>query len=277
LLRERVAEAQLGTLTIAAAATEEQLLLAHAPEYLARMLAGEMSEREMRRIGFPWSLPMVERARRSVGATIAACRTVLQQGSLGIAVSLAGGTHHAYADHGEGYCVFNDSVVAARCMQTEGLADRVVVIDLDVHQGNGTAALVANDATIFSFSVHGASNYPFQKETSDLDIALPDGTTDQAYLDALEVGLSEAIERSHADLAIYLAGADPYQDDRLGRLKLTKEGLLARDRLVLDYCQQAGLPIAITMAGGYAHIIVDAVDIHFRTIQLAQRYAQQPD
>ncbi len=266
LLRERVASANLGVLSLPEPADDLQLGRVHTADYIQRMQTGAMSPTEMRRIGFPWSTQMVERSRRSVGATIAACRAALIDG---IAVNLVGGTHHAYANHGEGYCVFNDSMVAARTMQVDGLARRVVVIDLDVHQGNGTAAIATEDESIFTFSIHGAKNYPFHKEHSDLDIALDDGTGDDAYLAALDGGLAEAIERSHADLAIYLAGADPYQDDALGRLSLTKAGLLDRDRMVLEACRAAGLPVAITMAGGYARNIVDSVDIHFQTVVLA--------
>lgn len=267
MLRERAVAEGLGDLTVPEAADDRDILRAHTADYLHRMKTGAMSDREMRQIGFPWSLQLVERSRRSVGATIAACRAALSGD--GIAASLAGGTHHAYADHGEGYCVFNDSVIAARAMQSEGRARRVVIIDCDVHQGNGIAAILAGDATIFSFSIHGAKNYPFRKERSDLDIALEDGTEDAAYLAALETGLRQAIERSRADLAIYLAGADPYEHDRLGRLKVTKAGLLERDRIVLDCCRRAGIPVAITMAGGYARNIADTVDIHVATLRLA--------
>lgn len=267
MLRERAVAEGLGDLIVPEAADDRDILRAHTADYLHRMKTGAMSDREMRQIGFPWSPQLVERSRRSVGATIAACRAALSGD--GIAASLAGGTHHAYADHGEGYCVFNDSVIAARAMQAEGRARRVVIIDCDVHQGNGIAAILAGDATIFSFSIHGAKNYPFRKERSDLDIALEDGTEDAAYLAALETGLHQAIERSRADLAIYLAGADPYEHDRLGRLKVTKAGLLERDRIVLDCCRRAGMPVAITMAGGYARNIADTVDIHVATLRLA--------
>ncbi|HNP72274.1 MAG TPA: histone deacetylase, partial [Kouleothrix sp.] len=191
----------------------------------------------------------------------------------GLAANLAGGTHHAYAGHGEGYCVFNDSAVAARAMQAEGRARRVVIIDCDVHQGNGSAAILAGDDTIYTFSIHGANNFPFHKEQSDLDIALPDGAADEAYLDALDRGLCQAIESSRADLAIYLAGADPFEDDKLGRLKLSKRGLAERDRMVFEYCRGAGLPVAISMAGGYARDIADTVDIHFATVSAAARLA----
>ena len=266
LLRQRVAESGIVTpdqLFVPHAATDTELLRAHDPEYLRRCQAGTLTRQEIRRIGFPWSPEMVARSRRSSGATIEACRAALEDG---VSANLAGGTHHAYADHGEGYCVFNDSAVAARAMQAEGRAARVVIIDCDVHQGNGTAAILARDDTIFTFSIHGAKNFPFHKERSDLDIALDDGVGDAEYLAALDQGLCQAIELSRADLAIYLAGADPFADDKLGRLALSKRGLAARDQMVFEYSRQAGLPVAITMAGGYARAIEDTVDIHFQTL-----------
>ncbi|NJN95440.1 MAG: histone deacetylase, partial [Anaerolineales bacterium] len=183
--------------------------------------------------------------------------------------NLAGGTHHAFYDAGQGFCVFNDSAIAARAMQAEGRAQRVIIIDCDVHQGNGTASILADDPSIFTFSIHGAKNFPFHKERSDLDVELEDGTDDATYLAALEKGLGQALILAQADLAIYLAGADPFAGDRLGRLALTKAGLAERDRLVFDYCQAADLPLAITMSGGYAPQIEDIVDIHFQTIRAA--------
>jgi acetoin utilization deacetylase AcuC-like enzyme len=227
---------------------------------------GELTEKELRRIGFPWSPQMVERSRRSSGATVAAARAALREG---LGVNLAGGTHHAFADRGEGYCVFNDAAIAARAMQSEGLARRVVIIDCDVHQGNGTAKIFEHDPSVFTFSVHGAKNFPFHKETSDLDVALPDGADDATYLAALREALPIALDRAQADLAIYLAGADPYFDDAFGRMKLTKPGLLERDRFVLESCRVLGLPVAITMAGGYAKHVEDTADIHFQTVKLA--------
>jgi acetoin utilization deacetylase AcuC-like enzyme len=209
---------------------------------------------------------MVERSRRTSGATIAAARAALEEGT---AANLAGGTHHAFRDRGEGFCVFNDSAIAARVLQAEGRVRRVLVIDCDVHQGNGTAAIFRDDPTVFTFSIHGANNFPFRKEASDLDVELPDGTGDRIYLDQLERGLGEALARAAADLAIYLAGADPYFDDRLGRLALTKQGLLGRDRMVFEACEQAGVPVAVTMAGGYARDIVDTVEIQFNTLETA--------
>ena len=266
LLRQRVAEARVGELCVPHAASDEELIRAHDAEYVRRVTRGELTERELRRIGFPWSPRMVERSRRSVGATIAASRSALEDS---VSVSLAGGTHHAYADHGEGYCVFNDVAVAARVMQTEERARRVVILDCDVHQGNGTAAIFNGDPTVFTFSIHAAKNFPFHKEASDLDIALSDGTGDEAYLEALARGVDRAIELARADLAIYLAGADPFVDDTLGRLALSKAGLAQRDRCVFERCRAAGLPIAVTMSGGYARNVEDTVDIHFQTVQLA--------
>jgi acetoin utilization deacetylase AcuC-like enzyme len=269
LLRQRVVAeglASAGELVVPHAATDEEILRAHDREYLERVQAGQLTAADERRLGFPWSPQLVERARRSAGATLEACRAALQQG---LAVSLAGGTHHAFRDRGEGYCVLNDSVIAARALQAEGLVRRVVILDCDVHQGNGTAALLADDPTIFTFSIHGAKNYPLRKEQSDLDVALDDRTEDAAYLAALARGVDQALELADAELAIYLAGADPYADDRFGRLALTKEGLAARDRLVLSRCRGVGLLVAITMAGGYARRVEDTVDNHVQTLRLA--------
>lgn len=269
LLRERVDASGLltpGELIVPPPATDVQLLRAHDVDYLARAAAGHLSAAEVRRIGLPWSPELIERARHSVGATIEACRAALADG---VAVNLAGGTHHAFRDHGEGYCVFNDTVVAARTMQAEGRVRRVVVIDLDVHQGNGTAAICRLDPTIYTFSVHGAKNFPLRKEQSDLDVELPDRTGDADYLAALEPALRRAINEARADLAIYLAGADPFEGDRLGRLALTKAGLLERDQIVFEACRAAGLPVAVTLAGGYARDIADTVEIQFNTVRLA--------
>jgi len=269
LLRERVAESDWAgdcELRVPAAATDEEITRAHDLAYLERVQHGQLTRQEVRRIGFPWSPEMVERSRRSAGATIEACRSALDDG---VAVSLAGGTHHAFRDQGEGFCIFNDSVIAARAMQAEGRARRVIVVDCDVHQGNGTATLCAEDASIFTFSIHGAKNFPFRKERSDLDVALEDGTEDRDYLDALQQALERALVASHADLAIYLAGADPWAGDRWGRLGLSKNGLAERDRLVFDACRAAVLPLAVTMAGGYAPRVEDTVDIHYRTVKAA--------
>jgi acetoin utilization deacetylase AcuC-like enzyme len=267
LVRQRVAGSPIGAgLVDPRAATEAEILLAHDGNYVARVAGGTLTPPEIRRIGFPWSPAMVERSRRSSGATLEACRAALADG---IAVNLAGGTHHAFRDRGEGYCVFNDSAIAALAMQAEGRARRVVVVDCDVHQGNGTASILAGDSSVFTFSIHGANNFPFTKESSDLDIELADGTGDEAYLDALRQGLASALGRARPDLAIYLAGADPYGDDRLGRLALTKAGLRQRDRMVLETLAHWGIPTAVMMAGGYARRIEDTVDIHFATVEVA--------
>ena len=212
---------------------------------------------------------MVERSRRSAGATICACRSALSNG--GVAANLAGGTHHAFRDRGEGFCVFNDAAVAARAMQAEGRARRILVVDCDVHQGNGTASILAGDNSIFTFSIHGARNFPFAKESSDLDIELPDGCSDDAYLTHLDDGLSTAFDLARPELVIYLAGADPYRDDRLGRLGLSFAGLAERDRRVFARCQAQDVPVAIAMAGGYARQIDDTVAIHASTIRLARQ------
>ena len=251
-------------------ANDAQIRFAHSADYQERVVRGELSEKEIRRIGFPWSPELVERSRRSVGGTIAACRAALHEG---IAVNLAGGTHHAHPNFGSGYCLLNDCAIAARVVQAENLAQRIVILDCDVHQGDGTAAIFSSDPSVFTFSIHGAGNFPFHKKASDLDLALEDGTSDQEYLQALEEGLAQAFTRFSADLAIYLAGADSYFDDRLGRLALSKEGLTRRDQLVFRYCQGAGLPVAIVMAGGYGRDVADTVDIHHGTVGLAAKIA----
>ena len=270
LLRETLAASGIvpgHDFLVPAAATFTELARAHAPDYVQRVEEGALTAAEGRAIGFPWSREMVERSKRSSGATIAACRAALQDG---VAANLAGGTHHAFYDRGEGYCVFNDAAIAARAMQAENHVGHVLIIDCDVHQGNGTTSIAAADHSLFTFSIHGARNYPFRREVpSDLDIDLPDGTQDAEYLTALRTGLEELFARSQPQLVIYLAGADPFEDDRLGRLKLSKQGLLQRDEMVFAACLQRGLPVAIAMAGGYARNIADTVEIHANTIRLA--------
>ena len=266
LLRDRIADSALMAscdLEIAPAADDQQLELVHSGDYIRRVVRGELSAVDQRRIGFPWSPAMVERARRSVGATIAAAASALERG---FAASLAGGTHHAFADSGQGYCVFNDCCVAARWVQRQGLARRVAIVDLDVHQGNGSAAIAADDPNLFTFSIHCAANFPFRKSASKFDLELPAGTTDGPYLAALEQALAPAFERFAPDLVLYVSGADPFADDRFGKLKLSKPGLVARDRTVYEYFRTMGIPVAATMAGGYARRIEDLVEIHFGTI-----------
>lgn len=274
MLRERVVAARLVAeerLCVPEAAEDSQLALAHDFDYIERVRLGRLTDEEQRKIGFPWSPAMVERSRRSSGATIEACREALVSGW---GVNLAGGTHHAFRDRGEGYCIFNDSAVALRQMQAEGRIRRGLIVDCDVHQGNGTAKILEDDPTLFTFSIHNQKNYPLRKERSDLDVGLPDGVDDTTYLDALEPALRESFARAGADLVVYLAGADPYFGDRLGRFALTKFGLAERDRMVFDFCQTAGLPVAISMAGGYAHRVEDIVDIHFQTVDAASRRAE---
>lgn len=272
LLRERLAASGAfppEAFCIPPAATFTELTRAHAPDYVERVERGELSPAEIRAIGFPWSTAMVERSKRSSGATIAACRAALDGD--GVGANLAGGTHHAFYDRGEGFCVFNDTAVAARAMQAEGRVERVLVIDCDVHQGNGTASILAGDQSIFTFSIHGARNYPFRREfPSDLDIDLPDGTRDQEYLAALQGGLATAFRDGRPELVIYLAGADPYEDDRLGRLKVSKAGLRSRDEMVFAACRSHGAAVAISMAGSYARQIEDTVDIHATTVLCAR-------
>jgi len=269
LLRMRISE-QLGDqpvdLQIPEPASDENILRVHDSEYVRRLINGELTDKEIRRIGLPWSPQIVRRTRYSVGATIAACRAALDEG---VAVNLGGGTHHAFRDHGQGYCWLNDTAIASRAMQAEDLVRNVLILDCDVHQGNGTAAILKDDPTIFTFSIHGKNNFPYHKETSDLDVELEDGTDDAAYLEALDKGIIRSLETFTADLVIYLAGADPYKDDRFGRLALTKAGLAQRDRLVFEHLANTGLPAAVTMAGGYARNVQDAVDINFQTIQSA--------
>jgi acetoin utilization deacetylase AcuC-like enzyme len=267
MLRERVARDGIcgpGELRTPRAITDTEILRAHAPDYLERVVSGVLTDKEVRRIGFPWSERMVERSRRASGGTLGACLAALEEG---FAANLAGGTHHALSGRGEGYCVFNDSAIAARAVQAAGLADRVVVIDTDVHQGNGTAEILRGDPSVFTFSIHGAKNFPFHKEESDLDAPLPDGADDTEFLTTLERSLERALE--DADLALYLAGADPFEGDRLGRLSVTKRGLAERDRMVLETCRNRGIPVAVTMAGGYARDVEDTVDVHFQSIKRA--------
>ncbi len=252
-------------------ASDEALRRVHCPEYIERVRRGTLSTREQRRIGFPWSEAMAKRARRTVGGTIAALEAALRGD--GVAVNLAGGTHHAAYDRGGGYCIFNDAVVAARHVQAEGLARRVLIVDLDVHHGNGTAELVAGDDAIFAFSMHDAKNYPAIKPASDLDVPLPPGTDDARYLDLLAAHLPRAIDAARPGAVVYLAGADPFVGDRLGQLALSKPGLAQRDRFVLETCRRAGLAMAVAMAGGYAPEVEDIVDIHATTVCLAARAA----
>ncbi len=299
LLREHF-EREPGLLRMqpAPAAGDDELALVHTPDYIDAVQRGTLSAAQQREIGFPWSPSMAERSRRSVGASIAAARAALAEG---VAANMAGGTHHAYADKGSGYCVFNDVAVAARLMQAETARPhagaytgcpprgrgpswerpgdgpgrgrrstlRVLVIDLDVHQGNGTAAIFRDDDTVFTFSMHGARNFPFRKEPSDLDVDLPDGCGDADYLAALDTALDDVWRRCQPGLAFYLAGADPHEGDRLGRLKLTYDGLAERDRRMLTALRERRIPVALSMAGGYGHDLATTVAVQVTTLNLA--------
>ena len=248
-----------------AAASDEMLRLVHTADYVDRFVAGALSAAEVRRLGFPWSPALVERSRRAVGGTVAAARHALAHGT---GMNLAGGTHHAFADHGEGFCVFNDVAVAIRTLQAEGAISRAAVLDLDVHQGNGTHAIFGGDADVFTFSIHGGRNYPFEKVAGTLDVHLDDGTDDAQYLRVLEEALPGVLHAARPDLVFYLAGADPHEGDRLGRMKLTFEGLERRDAMVTQACREVGLPVAVMIAGGYGHRIEDTVKVHLSTARI---------
>ncbi len=277
LLRERL-EVELPEveLHVADPASDGELALVHAPSYIQSVVQGRLTEAQQKEIGFPWSRAMVERSRRSAGATVMAARAALFD-KQGVAANLAGGTHHAYADKGSGFCVFNDAAVATRLMQAEwGRLHQqplqVAIIDLDVHQGNGTARIFERDQQVFTMSIHGARNFPFDKETSDLDIELPDGCTDDAYLEALEQALAVLESRFMPGLVIYLAGADPHEGDRLGRLSLSFDGLEARDRRVFDWAWSHRVPLAFSMAGGYGRDMADTVQAQVNTYRVAYAY-----
>jgi len=254
MLRGRVAT-ELGGVNMleAPAATLGELALVHDPDYVRAVQEGTLSQQALREIGFPWSLAMAERSLRSAGASIAAVRAAALEG---IAGNLAGGTHHASANQGGGFCVFNDIAVAARVCQMEHFRQhkrtlQVLVVDLDVHQGNGTASIFANDPSVFTLSVHGEKNFPFRKVESDLDVGLPDGCTDEPYMEALDGALETVLQRVQPEFLIYLAGADAHEGDRLGRLKLTEAGMQARDQKVFDWAKAHHLPMIICMGGGY--------------------------
>ena len=287
LLRDRVVHELPGVMMVQApAASDGELALAHNPDYIAAITHGTLAAPLQREIGFPWSLAMAERARRSVGATVAAARVALglgRQQRPGVAANMAGGTHHAYAHKGGGFCVFKDVAVTARLMQAEWArhfknsrpALQVAIIDLDVHQGNGTASIFTRDASVFTLSLHGEKNFPFRKEASDVDMELPDGCQDAQYLEALEQSLDELQRRFQPGLVLYLAGADPFEGDRLGRLKLSFDGLEARDRRIFDWAWQRRIPLAFCMAGGYGLKIDETVQVQVNTYRVAFEYWQR--
>jgi len=252
------------------AATLDDVLRVHTPAYVHAFINGTLERKAMLRIGLPWSPELVRRAFAVIGGTLGAARAALREG---VAANLAGGTHHAFADHGEGYCIFNDLVITLRRLQAEGLARRFLVLDLDVHQGNGTAALCQAEAEVFTFSMHGENNYPARKERSSWDITLPDGTTDERYLDALTQALPHILERFIPDVILYQAGVDVLAGDRFGKLALTMEGIGERDRLVGEFACGAGFPLVVTLGGGYARDLDRIVEAHCQTVRIAKRGA----
>jgi acetoin utilization deacetylase AcuC-like enzyme len=251
-----------------APATTEELQLVHTEDYARRFTAGTLTEREIRRLGLPWSETLVRRSYLATGGTIAAARFALRDG---VGSNLAGGTHHAFPDRGEGFCVFNDVAVAIRVLQREGAIGTAAIVDCDVHQGNGTAEIFSGDASVYTLSLHGEKNYPLRKARSSCDVELPDGTTDGVYLEALTDHLPPVFDR-RPSVVFYLAGADPYTGDKLGRLDLSIDGLRKRDEAVIAYAVAVGIPIVTVMSGGYAADIRDTVEIHCNTIRVAKRF-----
>jgi acetoin utilization deacetylase AcuC-like enzyme len=245
----------------------DALGLVHSPRWVKAVKEGHLSEAEVRRLGFPWSEALVSRSRAAVGGTCAAARVALEEGFAG---NLAGGTHHAFSDHGEGFCVFNDIAVSIRALQAEGRIGRALVVDLDVHQGNGTASVFEGDASVFTFSMHGQHNFPFRKQRSSLDVGLEDGTQDAAYLDALYRHLPRVLDAARPELIYYQAGVDPLAEDTLGRLALSQEGLEARDRFVFESARLHGLPLVVTLGGGYARPLECTIAAHLGTYRAAR-------
>ena len=265
LLRQGVVAAGLGQVREPERIERELLLHVHTARYVDAFTQGTLAADELRRLGFPWSSALVERSYRACGGTLAAVRCALDDG---VAMNLAGGTHHAFADRGEGFCVFNDVAVAIRAMQAERRVARALVVDLDVHQGNGTNAIFAGDDRVFTFSMHGRRNYPFTKVPGSLDVELEDGCGDDEYLSLLSDALPRAMAAAKPDIAVYLAGADAHEGDTLGRLRLTAAGLARRDVMVLESAREVGIPIAVTIAGGYGRNIDTTVAIHLATARL---------
>lgn len=268
MLREAIEAAGIAHVREAAGASDDDLRLAHDPLYIDRVVGGRLSDREVKAVGLPWSPELVERGRRSVGATIEAARAALDDGS---GINLGGGTHHAFADAGKGFCTFNDVVVATRRLRADGVIRRVLVVDLDVHQGDGTHSMLGPDSATTCMSINGGANYPFRRVPGDVEADLPDGSGDDAYLLTLERLLPEALGRGRPDMCFYLAGADPYEDDRLGRLALTMDGLAARDGMVRHAMATHGVPVCVVLAGGYGRRIEDTVAINLATVRTFAR------
>jgi acetoin utilization deacetylase AcuC-like enzyme len=270
LLKDSVAE--VGDFIAPEPACDEDVLRVHAPEYVRKLKTGTLSYMELMRLEIPFSPELIDAVWMAAGGSILAGRRALDDS---VAVNIGGGFHHAFADHGEGFCVIHDVAIAIRRLQAEKTIATAMTIDTDVHQGNGTAAIFVNDPTVFTFSIHQANNYPYPKPPSNMDIELPDGTGDEDYLARLESHLVRAFEEFPPDLIFYLAGADPYREDQLGGLALTLDGLRRRDRLVFEMARRRGIPVAVTLAGGYARHVEDTVRIHVNTIVEAREVAMQ--
>jgi acetoin utilization deacetylase AcuC-like enzyme len=248
-------------------AERDHIILVHTPDYYDRLVEGLLTAREVRRLGLPWSESLVSRSRFSVAGTLSAARAALRDG---VGANLGGGTHHAFSDHGEGFCVLNDIAIAIRVLRSEGSINRAAVIDCDVHQGNGTAAIFKDDPEVFTLSLHGEKNYPLVKQQSTVDVALADGTGDEEYLASLAHHLSPILDRFRPDIVFYQAGVDPFEGDRLGKLSLSHEGLMRRDVLVFTGCRARSIPCVITLGGGYARDVNDTVEAHCNTIRAAR-------
>jgi acetoin utilization deacetylase AcuC-like enzyme len=254
-------------------ASPVDICLVHLKEYWAQLCAGTLSEAAVRRLGLPWSEALVRRSQASVQGTLTAARIAIREQ---VGIHLAGGTHHAFPDHGEGYCVLNDIAIAIRALQRDAWMQRMAVIDCDVHQGNGTAAVFAGEPDVFTFSIHGTNNFPLRKVPGSLDIALPDGTADEGYLQVLEPAVGQILTEFQPGLVFYQAGVDPHERDRLGRLRLSHEGLRRRDAFVLTACRDAGVPVAVTLGGGYGQDLRDTVEAHCNTVRAARAVYDPP-
>ena len=248
-------------------ASNEDILRVHTKEYLNNLKNLSIEPRASRKTGFPLSAALVEREIRIAGGTIQGAEFAVQ---FGIAMNIAGGTHHAYPGHGEAFCLLNDQAIAARYLQNKGLAEKILIVDLDVHQGNGTADIFKNDPSVFTFSMHGRNNYPFKKEKSDLDIELVDGTGDEEYLQILKTTLPGLIARQNPDFIFYLSGVDILSTDKLGKLSCSVEGCKERDRFVLQLCHDQKIPVEVSMGGGYSPDIKTIIEAHTNTFRLAQ-------
>src|SRR6266568_560968 len=253
-------------------ATDEDVALVHHREYIRKLKEGKLSHVEILRLEIPYSPELVRAVWLAAGGSILAGRAALEGG---VAVNLGGGFHHAFPDHGEGFCVLHDVAIAIRRLQKDGLVRRAMTVDTDVHDGNGTAAIFAGDDSVFTLSIHQENNYPYPKPPSSLDINMADGAEDEEYMAALEHGLDTALEKFPPDVLFYLAGADPYREDQLGGLKVSLDGLERRDRMVYEKARAKKIPVAVTLAGGYARHVQDTVRIHASTVRLAKEFAAQ--